>query len=45
MLVTVASEYMVKYALFAIAEAAVQSTETDKDDKWLAEFKAQYEQS
>jgi hypothetical protein len=45
MLVTVASEYMIKYALFAIADAAVKSTKTEKDDKWLAEFKGQYEQS
>lgn len=45
MLATVASEYMIKYALFAIADAAVESTKTTKDDKWLAEFKEQYEQS
>ena len=45
MLATVASEYMIKYALFAIADAAVKSTKTEKDDKWLAEFKEQYEQS
>lgn len=45
MLATVASEYMIKYALFAIADAAVKSTKTDKDDKWLKEFKEQYEQS
>ena len=44
MLATIASEYMIKYALFAIAEAAAKSTETKQDDKWLAEFKAQYEQ-
>lgn len=45
MLVTMASEYMIKYALFAIAHAAVESTKTEKDDKWLKEFKEQYEQS
>jgi hypothetical protein len=45
MLVTIASEYMIKYALFAIADAAVKSTKTEKDDQWLAEFKEQYEQS
>lgn len=45
MLATVASEYMIKYALFAIADAAVKSTKTEKDDAWLKEFKKQYEQS
>jgi len=45
MLVTMASKYMIEYALFAIAEAAVSSTETDKDDAWLKAFKEQYEQS
>ena len=45
MLVTMASKYMIEYALFAIAEAAVKSTETDKDDAWLKAFKEQYEQS
>ena len=45
MLVTIASEYMIKYAIFAIAEAAVKSTKTDKDDQWLREFRTQYEQS
>lgn len=45
MLAVAASEYMIKYVLFAIAETAVKSSETTKDDKWLAEFKEQYEQS
>ena len=44
MLATMASEYMIKYALFAIADAAVKSTETEKDDQWLEAFKEQYEQ-
>ena len=44
MLATVASEYMIKYALFAIADAAVKSTKTEKDDQWLEAFKEQYEQ-
>ena len=45
MLVTMASEHMIKYALLKIAEAVVESTETTKDDKWFKEFKEQYEQS
>ena len=45
MVATIASEYMIKYVLFELAEAAVESTKTDKDDKWLKEFKEQYEQS
>lgn len=44
MLATLASEYMLKYAIFSVAEAIVKSTKTDKDDAWLKEFKEQYEQ-
>lgn len=43
LLATMASEELLKWALFKIAGAVVESTETPHDDEFLAKLKQQYD--
>lgn len=45
LLISVASEKMVAYSFFKIAEAVAKSTATKHDDEWVAKLKASYEAS
>lgn len=42
LLVSLASEKMIEWAFFKIAEAVVKSTSTPHDDEWLAKMKEVY---
>ncbi|ANY29513.1 hypothetical protein BOX07_gp02 [Pseudoalteromonas phage PH1] len=42
MFATFASEVMLEWLLFKVAEALVKSTKTTKDDEWLNKFKEEY---
>ena len=39
-----ATQELLEKLLFKAAEAIAKSTETDKDDKWLADFVAAYKE-
>ena len=43
MFMAAASEAMIKWLLFFIAEQVVKSTKTPHDDMWLAKMKREYE--
>ena len=42
-LVTLASEQMIAWAFFKVAECVVKSTKTDKDDEWLEKVREVYQ--
>lgn len=44
LLVSLASEAMIEWAFFKIADAVVKSTKTPHDDEWLAKLKEVYAQ-
>ena len=43
LLVTLASEQMIAWAFFKVAESVVKSTKTDKDDEWLEKVRQVYQ--
>ena len=43
LLVTLASEQMIAWAFFKVAESVVKSTKTTKDDEWLEKVREVYE--
>ncbi len=43
LLVTLASEQMIAWAFFRVAESVVKSTKTDKDDQWLEKVREVYQ--
>ena len=43
LLVTLASEQMIAWAFFKVAESVVKSTKTDKDDEWLEKVREVYQ--
>lgn len=43
LLVTLASEQMIAWAFFKVAESAVKSTKTTKDDEWLEKVREVYQ--
>ena len=43
LLVTLASEQMIAWAFFKVAESVVKSTKTAKDDEWLAKVREVYQ--
>lgn len=43
LLVTLASEQMIAWAFFKIAEGVVKSTKTTKDDEWLEKVREVYQ--
>ena len=42
LLVALASEQMIAWAFFKVAESVVKSTKTDKDDQWLEKVREVY---
>lgn len=42
LLVTLASEQMIAWAFFKVAESVVKSTKTTKDDEWLEKVREVY---
>lgn len=42
-LVTLASEQMIAWAFFKVAESVVKSTKTTKDDEWLEKVREVYQ--
>jgi hypothetical protein len=43
LLVTLASEQMIAWAFFKVAEGVVKSTKTAKDDEWLEKVREVYQ--
>ena len=43
LLVTLASEQMIAWAFFRVAESVVKSTKTTKDDQWLEKVREVYQ--
>lgn len=43
LLVTLASEQMIAWAFFRVAESVVKSTRTAKDDEWLEKVREVYQ--
>ena len=43
LLVTLASEQMIAWAFFKVAESVVKSTKTAKDDEWLEKVREVYQ--
>lgn len=43
LLVTLASEQMIAWAFFKVAEGVVKSTKTTKDDEWLEKVREMYQ--
>ena len=43
LLVTLASEQMIAWAFFKVAESVVKSTKTNKDDEWLEKVREVYQ--
>lgn len=43
LLVTLASEQMIAWAFFRVAESVVKSTKTAKDDQWLEKVREVYQ--
>ena len=43
LLVVLASEQMIAWAFFKVAEGVVKSTKTDKDDQWLEKVREVYQ--
>ena len=43
LLVTLASEQMIAWAFFKVAESVVRSTKTAKDDEWLEKVRDVYQ--
>lgn len=43
LLVTLASEQMIAWAFFKVAESVVKSTKTTKDDAWLEKVREVYQ--
>lgn len=43
LLVTLASEQMIAWAFFRVAESVAKSTKTDKDDQWLEKVREVYQ--
>ena len=43
LLVTLASEQMIAWAFFKVAESVVKSTRTAKDDEWLEKVREVYQ--
>ena len=43
LLVSLASEQMIAWAFFRVADAVVKSTKTQKDDEWLEKIREVYE--
>lgn len=43
LLVSLASEQMIAWAFFRVADAVVKSTETQKDDEWLEKIREVYQ--
>ena len=43
LLVALASEQMIAWAFFKVAESVVKSTKTDKDDQWLEKVREVYQ--
>ena len=43
LLVTLASEQMIAWAFFRVAESVVNSTKTTKDDEWLEKGREVYQ--
>ena len=43
LLVTLASEQMIAWAFFRVAESVVKSTKTTKDDEWLKKVREVYQ--
>ena len=43
LLVTLASEQMIAWAFFKVAESVVKSTKTAKDDEWLEKVRQVYQ--
>lgn len=43
LLVTLASEQMIAWAFFKVAESVVKSTKTTKDDEWLEMVREVYQ--
>lgn len=43
LLVTLASEQMIAWAFFRVAESVVKSTKTTKDDEWLEKVREVYQ--
>lgn len=43
LLVTLASEQMIAWAFFKVAESVVNSTKTAKDDEWLEKVREVYQ--
>ncbi len=43
LLVTLASEQMIAWAFFKVAESVVKSTKTAKDDEWLEKVRDVYQ--
>ena len=42
LLTRLASQEMIEWAFFKVAESVVKSTATDKDDEWLAKIEEVY---
>jgi len=42
LLTSLATKEMIEYSFFKVAESVVKSTETDKDDEWLAKIEEVY---
>ena len=42
LLTSMASQEMIEWAFFKVAESVVKSTATDKDDEWLAKIEEVY---
>ena len=43
LMVTLASEQMIAWAFFKVAESVVKSTKTTKDDEWLEKVREVYQ--
>lgn len=43
LLVSLASEQMIAWAFFRVADAVVKSTKTQKDDEWLEKIREVYQ--
>lgn len=43
LLVSLASEQMIAWAFFRVADAVVKSTKTQKDDEWLKKIREVYQ--
>ena len=42
LLTKIASQEMIEWAFFKVAESVVKSTQTDKDDQWLQKIEEVY---